>query len=66
MNEITPSEITGFIFPNNGSEANEIALRVARHFTQKPKIMSRYRSFHGAASAPLNATGDFRRGFTEY
>ena len=35
MNDITPPDITGFIFPLTGSEANEAAIRAARRFTGK-------------------------------
>ena len=35
LNDVTPKEITGFIFPCTGSEANEAAMRAARRFTGK-------------------------------
>ena len=35
MNDITPADITGFIFPLTGSDANEVAIRSARRFTGK-------------------------------
>lgn len=65
MNEITPKDITGFIFPLGGSDGNEIMMRVARMYTGKNKILNRYRSFHGGSSGPLNATGDFRRRYAD-
>jgi taurine--2-oxoglutarate transaminase len=61
LNDITPPEITGFIFPNSGSDANEVAIRAARRYTGKQKILTRYKSFHGGSTGSLNATGDFRR-----
>lgn len=65
MNDLSPKDITGFIFPCSGAEANEAAMRAARLYTGKNKILTRYRSYHGGTTAPLNATGDFRRGFAE-
>jgi 4-aminobutyrate aminotransferase-like enzyme len=35
MNDITPPDITGFLFPLSGAEANEVAIRAARRFTGK-------------------------------
>jgi taurine--2-oxoglutarate transaminase len=62
---LTPQDITGFVFPLTGSDANEVAIRTARKFTGKHKILSRYKSYHGSSVAAINATGDFRRGFAE-
>lgn len=57
--------MTGFIFPCTGSEANEVAIRAARRFTGRQKILNRYKSYHGGTTGPLTATGDFRRHFAE-
>ena len=65
LNDITPPEITGFIFPLTGSEANEVAIRAARRFTGRQKVLTRYKSYHGASTGSLTATGDFRRTFAE-
>lgn len=65
LKEITPEEITGFIFPTSGSDANEAAIRMARRYTGRHKIINRYRSYHGGATGTLTATGDFRRWFAE-
>lgn len=65
LSDLTPSDITGFVFPLTGSDANEVAIRTARKFTGKNKIMTRYKSYHGSSTGALNATGDFRRGFAE-
>lgn len=65
MNDITPEGITGFVFPLTGSDANEVAIRSARRFTGKHKILTRYKSYHGSSVGAINATGDFRRGFAE-
>jgi adenosylmethionine-8-amino-7-oxononanoate aminotransferase len=63
--DITPGDLTGFLFPTGGTEANEAAIRMARRYTGRHKIMSQYRSYHGGSANSLGATGDFRRGFTE-
>lgn len=61
--DITPADINGFVFPLSGSEANEIAIRIARRYTGKFKILSAMRSYHGGTSGALGATGDFRTRF---
>eukprot|EP00618_Florenciella_parvula_P018627 CAMPEP_0119467748 /NCGR_PEP_ID=MMETSP1344-20130328/1796_1 /TAXON_ID=236787 /ORGANISM="Florenciella parvula, Strain CCMP2471" /LENGTH=423 /DNA_ID=CAMNT_0007500143 /DNA_START=41 /DNA_END=1312 /DNA_ORIENTATION=- len=65
MAELCPGDINGFLFPCGGSEANEAAIRIARRFTGKEKIITHYRSYHGGTTSALAATGDFRRWFTE-
>jgi taurine--2-oxoglutarate transaminase len=59
--EITPGDIDVFFFTNGGAEANENAFKIARAVTGRQKILSRYRSYHGATAAAINATGDPRR-----
>ena len=63
--ELLPGDLNGFIFPSSGGEANEGAIRMARRFTGRQKIFTRYRSYHGGTSSTLTATGDFRRWFAE-
>jgi taurine--2-oxoglutarate transaminase len=48
-------------FTLGGSEANENALKIARLVTGRYKMMSRYRSYHGATMGALTLTGDWRR-----
>lgn len=48
-------------FTNGGTEAVEHAVRMARLHTGRPKIMSAYRSYHGATATSINLTGDPRR-----
>jgi len=59
--EITPGDIDAFFFTNGGAEANENAFKIARAFTGRQKLLARYRSYHGATAAAINATGDPRR-----
>ena len=59
--EITPGDIDTFFFTNGGAEANENAIRMARLYTGRQKILSRYRSYHGATAGALTLTGEPRR-----
>jgi taurine---2-oxoglutarate transaminase len=59
--EITPGDIDTFFFTNAGAEANENAIKIARFFTGRQKILARYRSYHGATAGSMSATGDPRR-----
>ena len=63
--EICPGDINGFLFPSSGGEANEAAVRAARRFTGRQKILSRYRSYHGGSASTLTMTGDPRRWMAE-
>jgi len=64
MNEITPANISSTFFTTGGSAANETAIRLARHFTGRQKIVARYRSYHGATGGTLSLTGDPRHHLT--
>jgi len=65
LSELLPGDLGGFLFPSGGSEANEAAIRIARRFTGRAKIINHYRSYHGGSAHSCAATGDFRRGFVE-
>jgi taurine---2-oxoglutarate transaminase len=52
---------TKVFFTNGGTEANEHAVRMARLHTGRPKVLARYRSYHGATATSINLTGDPRR-----
>src|SRR5688572_23385459 len=58
---ITPGDIDTFFFTNGGAEANENAIKLARQFTGRHKILARYRSYHGATGGAMTLTGDPRR-----
>jgi taurine---2-oxoglutarate transaminase len=58
--EITPADIDVFFFTNGGAEANENAIKIARAYTGRPKILTRYRSYHGGTAAAMAATGEPR------
>ncbi len=59
--EVTPGDIDTFFFTNGGAECNENAIRIARLYTGRHKILARYRSYHGGTAGSLQATGDPRR-----
>jgi taurine---2-oxoglutarate transaminase len=59
--EITPGDIDTFFFTNGGADANENAIKLARFFTGRQKILARYRSYHGATAGAISLTGDPRR-----
>jgi taurine--2-oxoglutarate transaminase len=48
-------------FTLGGAEANENAMKIARLVTGRMKMISRYRSYHGASMGALTLTGDWRR-----
>ncbi|WP_269936672.1 aspartate aminotransferase family protein [Arthrobacter sp. HY1533] len=56
-----PGNLNKVFFTNGGAEANENAVRMARAFTGKSKILAQYRSYHGATSTAMQLTGDPRR-----
>ena len=59
--ELTPGDLDVVFFTNGGAEANENAIKLARQFTGRHKILARYRSYHGATGQAIVATGDPRR-----
>ena len=54
--EITPEGINHFLFTVGGSDANENAIRLARAYTGRHKILTRYRSYHGATAGAMALT----------
>jgi taurine--2-oxoglutarate transaminase len=59
--EITPGNLNRFLFTLGGADANENAIKLARAYTGKHKILARYRSYHGASAGAMAVTGDPRR-----
>jgi taurine--2-oxoglutarate transaminase len=59
--ELAPGDIDVFFFTNGGSEANENAVKLARQYTGRHKILARYRSYHGGTAGSVTLTGDPRR-----
>ena len=56
---------TKVFFTLGGAEANENAVKIARLVTGRYKVISRYRSYHGASMGALTLTGDWRRTLVE-
>jgi len=63
--KITPGDIDVFFFTNGGAEANENAIKIARMYTGRHKILARYRSYHGATAGAMTLTGEPRRWASE-
>ena len=60
--EVTPRHaLTKVLFTLGGADANENAIKLARGYTGHHKILTRYRSYHGATAGAMAATGDPRR-----
>jgi taurine--2-oxoglutarate transaminase len=59
--EITPGDLKKTFFTLGGAEANENAIKIARFYTGRHKILARYRSYHGATHGAMALTGDYRR-----
>ena len=59
--EVLPKGLEKFYFSTSGTEANEAAIKIARMYTGKYKIISRYNSYHGSTAASIATTGDPRR-----
>ena len=59
--EVTPGDLKRFFFTLSGADANENAVKIARMYTKKWKIITRYRSYHGATYGAIALSGDPRR-----
>jgi len=59
--ELAPGDLDMVFFTNGGAEATENAIRMARLHTGRHKVLTTYRSYHGATAAAIAATGDPRR-----
>ncbi len=57
----TPGDLNTFFYTPAGAEANENAIKLAKQYTGRQKIMVRYRSYHGATAGAVTLTGDPRR-----
>lgn len=58
---LLPDTFGKVFFTNGGADANENAIKMARMFTGRKKVFSRYRSYHGSTFGAGNLTGEPRR-----
>ncbi len=65
ITELAPGDLNRVFFTNGGAEAIENAVRMARLHTGRHKVLSTYRSYHGATAASITVTGDPRRWASE-
>ena len=56
-----PDGLNKVFFTNGGADANENAVRMARGYTGRRKVLTTYRSYHGATGSAISMTGDPRR-----
>lgn len=61
ISEVAPGHLNKTFFCLGGAEANENAIKLARLYTGRNKILARYRSYHGATHGAMALTGDYRR-----
>ena len=60
--EVSPGgKLSKVLFTLGGADANENAVKLARGYTGRFKILTRYRSYHGATAGAMALTGDPRR-----
>lgn len=59
--EMAPPNMAKVFYTSGGAEANDHAVKIARMYTGRYKIFSRYRSYHGATFGAGNLTGESRR-----
>lgn len=58
---IAPADLNKTLFTLGGAEANENAIKLARLYTGRHKILAQYRSYHGATYGAISAGGDPRK-----
>lgn len=58
---ITPGGLNKTLFTTGGAEAIENAIKLARMYTGRHKIIAKYRAFHGASYGSMTAGGDPRK-----
>lgn len=61
LTEVVPGNLNRFLYTLGGADANENAVKLARAYTGRQKILTRYRSYHGSTAGAIALTGDPRR-----
>jgi len=59
--EICPGDLNKAFFTLCGASSIENAIKLARLYTGRHKILTRYQSYHGASIGAISASGDPRR-----
>ncbi|MGN1131856.1 MAG: aminotransferase class III-fold pyridoxal phosphate-dependent enzyme, partial [Ruminococcus sp.] len=59
--DLLPDNFGKIFFTNAGADANENAIKIAKMYTGRQKVFSRYRSYHGSSFGAGNLTGEPRR-----
>ena len=65
ITELAPGDLDMVFFTNGGAEATDNAIRMSRLHTGRQKVLSTYRSYHGATGGSIAVTGDPRRWASE-
>lgn len=61
LEEVTPGDLSRSFISPGGTEANEAAIKICHQFTGRRKIITRFRTYHGATAAPMSlSAGDSR------
>ncbi len=65
LSKTLPSPLDNVYLLNSGSEAVEGAIKLAKRYTGRPKILSCYDAYHGSSHGALSASGDenFKQNF---
>jgi 4-aminobutyrate aminotransferase len=58
LGQISPGELNKVLFTTGGSDANEVALKIARAATGRFKTISFWDSFHGAGLGAASVSGE--------
>jgi taurine--2-oxoglutarate transaminase len=66
ITDLAPDGMNKVFFTNGGADAVENAIRMARIHTNRHKVLSFYRSYHGNTTSAITATGDPRRWPNEF
>lgn len=61
-----PDSLNKVMFTNGGADAVEHAIRMARLYTGRYKVISQFRGYHGATQQAMNISGDNRRWPNDY
>ncbi len=63
--DVTPGDLSRTFFTLGGTEATEAAIKICHQYTGKRKIVTRYRSYHGATAAAMTLSAGDPRGWAQ-